>query len=71
VDGSFRFGARTGSVVSDQSKDMIGVSSIRSKQGLFLTFFEAGFWAWPAGPGRWGLLALEFLGLPGGSAAWG
>ena len=23
-----------------------GASSIRSNQGLFLTFFEAGFWVW-------------------------
>jgi hypothetical protein len=43
-----------------------GTSSIRSKQIIFLTFFEAGFWAWFSGPGRWGFLAgREVLGLRG------
>ena len=42
-----------------------GVSSIRSKQTIFLTFFEAGFWAWKAGPGRWGFLAGR-----GSGSAW-
>ena len=47
-------------------RSVFGVSSLRSMQIIFLTFFEAGFWAWSAGPGRWGFLAgREILGRRG------
>ena len=70
IDGGNEF---KGPVVSDRIKNYFqlfsgrvlgvvswaisGVSSIRVNQELFSTFFEAGFWAWFAGPGRWGFLA--------------
>jgi hypothetical protein len=48
-----------------------GVSSIRLNQGLFLTFFEAGFGRGEPGQGAGAFWPEGVLGLAGGSAAWG